>query len=180
MAATTGRLKMEFFKSVFRSIVHLILPIRSAQKKLVTHIARRTKGCKILEIGCGGEDTFSRIFEKDNTIILSDVNKYPNCETIDVTKMDIQEEYDLVIAMNVLEHVFDFRSAIRNIHRALKPDGKLILSVPFFYPLHDLPHDYWRFTKWSLIKELEYFRRVHVQHAGLKFAPHSVHAVAIK
>jgi hypothetical protein len=32
----------------------------------------------------------------------------------------------------------------------LKPHGKVILGVPFFYWLHEEPHDYYRFTKYKL------------------------------
>jgi hypothetical protein len=34
--------------------------------------------------------------------------------------------------------------------RVLKPDGRIIVSVPFLFPVHDAPHDYWRFTKYAL------------------------------
>ena len=34
--------------------------------------------------------------------------------------------------------------------RLLKPDGKLILGVPFLYWLHEEPHDYYRYTEFAL------------------------------
>jgi SAM-dependent methyltransferase len=43
--------------------------------------------------------------------------------------------------------------AMTEIGRTLKPGGKLLLSVPFFYPLHDEPHDYFRYTPYG-IKEI--------------------------
>jgi len=32
----------------------------------------------------------------------------------------------------------------------LKPGGKIILSTPFVFGIHDAPHDYFRYTKYGL------------------------------
>jgi SAM-dependent methyltransferase len=40
------------------------------------------------------------------------------------------EEFDVVIAFDVLEHVPDFRSALKEVHRVLKPEGYAIFTVP--------------------------------------------------
>jgi hypothetical protein len=34
--------------------------------------------------------------------------------------------------------------------RVLKPEGRIVVSVPFLFPIHDAPGDYWRFTKYGL------------------------------
>lgn len=38
---------------------------------------------------------------------------------------------DAVLTFEVLEHVPDFEAALREFHRVLRPDGMLVLSVPF-------------------------------------------------
>ena len=38
--------------------------------------------------------------------------------------------------------------------RLLKPGGHLVLSVPFLYPVHESPHDYWRLTPHGLESSL--------------------------
>lgn len=45
---------------------------------------------------------------------------------------------DTVMSFDVLEHIPDYRKALREIHRVLKPGGLLLLSVPFAwdYPKH--------------------------------------------
>lgn len=53
---------------------------------------------------------------------------------------------DAVLCTQVLEHVPDPGRAMGEIARVLKPGGRLLLSAPFFYPLHDEPHDYYRFS----------------------------------
>ena len=71
--------------------------------------------------------------------------------------MQYSNEYDIIICMSVLEHVFDYEQAIRNIHTALKPGGTILVSLPVFYPLHDEPHDYWRFTEHAVRKIFSQF-----------------------
>lgn len=39
--------------------------------------------------------------------------------------------FELVVSLDVLEHVPDYRSALTEIRRVLRPGGKLLLSVPF-------------------------------------------------
>jgi SAM-dependent methyltransferase len=58
--------------------------------------------------------------------------------------------YDTVLCSEVLEHVADPAAALSEIHRVLKPGGRLVLTVPFLGRLHEEPHDYYRFTKHGL------------------------------
>jgi hypothetical protein len=34
--------------------------------------------------------------------------------------------------------------------RILTPGGRILMSVPFIYPLHESPYDYYRYTEYSL------------------------------
>jgi len=54
--------------------------------------------------------------------------------------------YDTVLSLNTLEHVFDAEFTINELSRILKPGGELLLSVPFLYPIHGHPDDFFRPT----------------------------------
>jgi len=41
------------------------------------------------------------------------------------------ESFSVAICLEVLEHLADFRKAVREIHRCLGPDGRAIISVPY-------------------------------------------------
>jgi SAM-dependent methyltransferase len=55
-----------------------------------------------------------------------------------------------VLCTQVLEHVKDPNSLMKEIHRVLIPEGKIIVSVPFIYREHEEPYDYFRFSKFGL------------------------------
>jgi SAM-dependent methyltransferase len=59
---------------------------------------------------------------------------------------------DTVLCANVLEHVYDYRHLIQEMHRILKPGGTLIGFVPFLIQYHPDPHDYFRYTKEALLR----------------------------
>lgn len=64
---------------------------------------------------------------------------------------------DGVLCEMVLEHVPDARGALREMARVLKPGGRLYLALPFLWPYHASPHDYWRWTSSGVERELSDF-----------------------
>lgn len=60
------------------------------------------------------------------------------------------ESFDVVICTEVLEHLTDPWVAMRESARVLKPGGRLFLTTPFINPLHEVPHDFYRYTPFSL------------------------------
>jgi SAM-dependent methyltransferase len=58
--------------------------------------------------------------------------------------------FDVVLCTEVLEHLPEPQSAIAEMYRVLKPGGMLLLTTRFLFPIHDAPHDYFRFTKYGL------------------------------
>lgn len=62
---------------------------------------------------------------------------------------------DVVLLLEVLEHIGEDQRALEEIARVLKPGGALYLSVPFIYPIHDAPHDFRRYTAHGLRHVLE-------------------------
>jgi SAM-dependent methyltransferase len=58
--------------------------------------------------------------------------------------------FDTVIASDVIEHLHTPQALFDSAARALRPGGKLIVGAPFLYWLHEVPHDYHRYTRFAL------------------------------
>ncbi len=56
---------------------------------------------------------------------------------------------DMVLLSNLLEHVFEFETLLRNVVIGLKPNGLLLIMVPWG-GLHYVPRDFFRYTQWAL------------------------------
>lgn len=81
--------------------------------------------------------------------------------------------YDNVLLINVIEHIFNFRLLLAEAVRVLKPKGKLIIVVPFLFPIHPSPNDHWRFTSQALEGEV---RAVGVRELKITFLGSGVFA----
>jgi ubiquinone/menaquinone biosynthesis C-methylase UbiE len=62
----------------------------------------------------------------------------------------VDNAFDAVISVAVLEHVRDPFSAAKEITRVLKPGGKLFGYVPFLQPFHGYPNHYYNMTRVDL------------------------------
>ena len=58
-----------------------------------------------------------------------------------------------------------------NLYKLVKKDGNIVVSVPFMYPLHDEPEDFWRFTEHSLRKLFENFEITTLKKTGFRQFP---------
>lgn len=63
--------------------------------------------------------------------------------------------FDAVLLTQVLEHVPEPASVLSELHRILTQGGALYLTVPLIWELHELPHDYYRYTSEGLRHLLE-------------------------
>lgn len=60
------------------------------------------------------------------------------------------QAFDTIILSDVLEHIPVPLDLCREVARLLAPGGKLIMNVPFYYPLHETPYDFYRYTEFAL------------------------------
>jgi SAM-dependent methyltransferase len=68
-----------------------------------------------------------------------------------------------VVLSEVLEHLHSPQDAIDRIHRALERKGTLVVTVPFVFPIHARPHDYYRYTRFGLSHLLRAFEDVSIR-----------------
>ncbi|MBS3135834.1 hypothetical protein J4401_02645 [Candidatus Woesearchaeota archaeon] len=156
-------------------LAHAVFGIRRFQNREIKKIAARTRGKKILEIGSGkkvdGKHYYSMkgVFDSSNEFVQSDINKEYGHQVIDITSTKLRPEWDIILCLNVLEHVFEYDKAIANLRGGLRKNGTLYVFVPGYYPLHDEPNDFWRFTEHSLRKIFSGFETKIKAHGWRKY-----------
>ena len=115
----------------------------------------------LLDAGCG-EKPYSLIYEKlteqsigcDVPYCVHDQSAVDVFATLD--ELPFQNNmFDTVLCTNVMEHVAENGKAFSELSRVLKHNGHMLLSVPFLYPTHEAPHDFYRYSVYGLIYQLE-------------------------
>jgi hypothetical protein len=104
-------------KTLLRSIAHPTFRGRRFHYGHLQRFARDVRGKRILEIGSGkavdGEFIYSaqKFFDGSNTSVRSDVVDSYGHRVVDVTEMEFEEEFDVILCLNVMEHVYRFQQA---------------------------------------------------------------------
>ncbi len=62
---------------------------------------------------------------------------------------------DGVICEDVLEHISHTHRFLKEMSRVIKPSGTFILKIPFLYPYHSSPDDFFRWTKDGMMHTLK-------------------------
>ena len=116
------------------------------------------RGKKVLDVGCGEQPLRSILRDMGFTYTGADVQQNKAATVDFVTPIDqplppalsAAGPFDFIVCTEVLEHVADWEMAFRNLRSLLAPGGRLLVTCPHFYPLHETPHDYWRPTPFAL------------------------------
>ena len=85
-----------------------------------------------------------------------------------------------VLTFDTLEHVADPIRAVNEMYRVLRPGGILAMSSVMFFPIHEHPHDYWRFTPQAFELLLEPFESRLVVAHGYPLLPQTIFGLAVK
>lgn len=124
---------------------------RTRLDKAIASQVFRARGM-FLDVGCGikpYEKIFGKYVDKYYGIEYSPESGYRGNRAdvaADAGEMPFADEsFDTILCTEVMEHVMNPEKVIAEIARILRPDGVAIVTVPFFYPIHDT-FDFFRYT----------------------------------
>ena len=133
---------------------------RRALWRAMAKVASQVDG-RLLDVGCGTKP-YRLLFTRVEDYIGLELDTPDNRATkhadlyYDGTSFPIGEgSMDAVLCNQVLEHVFNPETFLSELHRVLRPNGVLILTVPFLWPEHEQPYDCLRYTSFGLRDRLE-------------------------
>ena len=107
-------------------------------------VAETTDAQRILDVGDGMREHRHLLAGRAESLDLNDID----AETENLVRPDILGDvcqpfpdwmhgrYDAVIALAILEHVYDPQAAVANFRNALVPGGRLFLYVPWMWRYH--------------------------------------------
>ncbi len=127
-------------------------------KSLRYSIEKYAKG-KLMDIGCGNKpySNWLEPFIKEHIgcdIIQSSGNKVDIiCEATNIPLEN--DSFDSVFSTQTIEHIGDYQLMVNEAYRLLKNGGYFIVSGPMYWPLHEEPYDFFRFTKHGFAHSLE-------------------------
>ena len=135
---------------------YLVLKPLSEEVRNFAKISK--KNIIVLDVGSGASPYHEFFKVKKYTTADIDIRSHPDLK-ITNNKIPCKNEiYDVIVCTQVLEHVFNFSKLIQEMHKKLKPGGRIFVSVPFVYHEHGIPNDYWRFSKYALLKMFPKFK----------------------
>lgn len=174
---------------LFRSLSYRIYPdyfvkesIHHSLIVLLSQYGKLFADKKLLDYGCGSmpyKSLFNRCesytgidFHKHTQYVFGkscpDIFFHDNYKNSFKASNIKKESFDIFISIEVLEHHPEPEIFFSEANRILKKRGLLLLTVPFFWPLHEIPNDYQRLTEYKLklLGEKNGFRALKVIRRG--------------
>jgi ubiquinone/menaquinone biosynthesis C-methylase UbiE len=120
------------------------------------HLEKYARGW-LIDLGCGKVPLFEEYQPYVSEIVCVDWTSTQHGTTYLDVECDLNYAlpfgdalFDTIVLSDVLEHVAEPTKLWREMARILAPQGHILMNVPFFYWLHETPHDYFRYTEFAL------------------------------
>ena len=124
-------------------------------RRNVARFARATDpGMLVLDAGAG-RSPYRKLFKhahyESADFAALKTNYAPLDYVCDLSEIPVEDgRFDRVLFNQVLEHLPEPERVLAELHRVLKPGGRIFCSVPLFFAEHQVPYDFYRYTQFAL------------------------------
>lgn len=128
----------------------MTLNFRTTFERMLGLVRKKSGSLKILDLGCGFKP-YQPLFPRYQYIgVDMSLNSYADV-IADNHNLPFKDNiFDVIIITEVLEHCDDEYRVIDELRRVAKKGALVYLTLPFIFPLHGVPYDFNRFTKYKL------------------------------
>jgi SAM-dependent methyltransferase len=112
-------------------------------------------GARVLDVGAG-EQPYRELFGHVEYVTTDWANSvHPGARRADIVapadNLPIPDcSFEAAISTQVLEHVAEPANVLRELHRVLVPGGRLYITLPLAWELHEEPFDFYRYTRYGI------------------------------
>lgn len=111
---------------------------------------------RVVDIGGGHNPDYFTYLRKDPDAVIEMVDGSTTGIDFESDALPYENNsVDTALLCNVLEHVYNHKHLVAEVHRVLAPSGTLIGFVPFWIGYHPDPRDYFRYTHEALRRILD-------------------------
>jgi SAM-dependent methyltransferase len=162
LTSIKARLQREKFLTTPLTLpLHPFYLIRRSLYLTIRECASGISG-RVLDFGCGSKP-YESLFSQASAYVGVDLQASGHDHKN--SKVDVfydgqhlpfdAASFDAVVSFEVFEHIFELDQSLQEIKRVLKPDGKLLISIPFAWDEHEAPFDHARYTSYGIQHMLE-------------------------
>lgn len=130
---------------------YLIKPLIKMINEIVSPCPQNQHKPRILDIGCGNGSFTNFIKEQGYEVVgveesesgIKFARDNHDCQFIqgsiyNLPYTELEEKFDVVISLEVIEHLFYPKELVKSVKKLLKPNGRLILTTPYHGYLKNL------------------------------------------
>ncbi|MBP9773597.1 MAG: class I SAM-dependent methyltransferase [Candidatus Peribacteraceae bacterium] len=159
----TVKTLLRTFPWLYVALIYIISPVCHTGLSAQRFLKRFSEKSTLLNIG-SGVHTFTA------NVLNVDIFYYKGVDIVaDATRLPLADNsIDGIICESLLEHVPDPNAIMADMLRVLKPGGQMYIVVPFVYPFHACPNDFYR---WSQTGVQEMCKGATIEKIGVRSGP---------
>lgn len=150
---------------LYRFLIFLISPVCFSGLSAKRFLKRYPDNALMLNIGSG-------VHKPHPNMVNTDIFYYTNVDLVaNAEELPLPEgSVDAIVCESLLEHVPHPEKIVAEMYRVLKKGGAMYIVIPFVYPFHACPNDFYR---WSVTGLKELLKEGEIEKIGTRAGPTS-------